>query len=146
MQHGKNIYFTFFFFFSALNFTGGWFRLKVAYDSSVIRSPGSLIAATRPLGRLTSRANLGRNKKIPSPVDADSQVRPGCRTAGASPDAISTDHRCCRALHELPSVLCNEREREPLHTLLVVMRVTVLNSNALYPIVVREEGSMSCSL
>ena len=46
----------------------------------------------------------------------------------------------------LRSVLCSEREREPLHTLLVVMHVTVLNSNALYPIVVEEEGSTSRSL
>ena len=38
---------------------------------------------------------------------------------------------------ELRSVLCNE---------LVVMRVTVLNSNTLYPIVMGEEGLMSCSL
>ena len=38
------------------------------------------------------------------------------------------------------------REREPLHPLLVVMRVTVVNSNSLYPIVVGEEGSMSCSV
>ena len=28
---------------SALNFTSGWFQLKVAYDSSVIRSPGTFI-------------------------------------------------------------------------------------------------------
>ena len=28
---------------SASNFTGGWFQLKVAYDSSVIRSPGTFI-------------------------------------------------------------------------------------------------------
>ena len=35
---------------------------------------------------------------------------------------------------ELQGVLCSERQREPLHTLLVIMRVTVLNSNALYPI------------
>ena len=28
---------------SALNLTGGWFQLKVAYDSSVIRSPGTFI-------------------------------------------------------------------------------------------------------
>ena len=46
-----------------------------------------------------SLANLGRNKKISPPVDADSQVHPGRRTAGASPDAISTGPRCCRALH-----------------------------------------------
>ena len=47
---------------------------------------------------------------------------------------------------ELWSVLCNERERESLHTLLVMMRITVLNSNALYTIVVGEEGLISCSL
>ena len=38
---------------------------------------------------------------------------------------------------ELRSVLCNEREREHLHILLF-MRVTVSNSNALYPVVVGE--------
>ena len=34
------------------------------------------------------------------------KVRPGCRTAGAGPDAISTGPRCCRALHahRAPSV------------------------------------------
>ena len=41
---------------------------------------------------------------------------------------------------EVRSVLCNERDKEPLHTLFVVMRLTVLNSNALYPIVVGGEG------
>ena len=35
---------------SALNFMGGWFRLIVEYDSSVIRSPG-----TRPRGRTPVR-------------------------------------------------------------------------------------------
>ena len=43
-------------------------------------------------------------------------------------------------------VLCNKRKGEPLHILLVVMRVTVSNSSTLYPIVVGEEGSISCSL
>ena len=52
-----------------------------------------------PLGKLTSRANQGRNKKIPPRVDADSQVRPRRRTAGAVPDAISTGLHCRRALH-----------------------------------------------
>ena len=56
-------------------------------------------ADTRPLGRSASRANQGRNKNIPSRVDADSQVRPRRRTARAGPDAISTSPRCCRALH-----------------------------------------------
>ena len=51
---------------SALNFTGG---------SSV--RPELPSAATRLFGRPTSRANLGRNKKISPPVDADSQVRTG---------------------------------------------------------------------
>ena len=34
---------------SALNFTGGWFQLKVAYDSSVIRSPGTPIHGYTPV-------------------------------------------------------------------------------------------------
>ena len=34
---------------SALNFTGGWFQLKVAYDSSVIRSPGTPIRGHMPV-------------------------------------------------------------------------------------------------
>ena len=34
---------------SALNFTGGWFQIKVAYDSSVIRSPGTPIRGHTPV-------------------------------------------------------------------------------------------------
>ena len=43
-----------------------------------------------PLGKPTSRASQGRNKEIPSPNEADSQVHPRRRTAGAGPSAIST--------------------------------------------------------
>ena len=42
-------------------------------------------AATRPLGKPTSRASQGRNKEIPPPNDVDSQVHPRRRTAGAGP-------------------------------------------------------------
>ena len=34
---------------SALNFTGGYFRLKVAYGSSVNRSPGTSIRSHTPV-------------------------------------------------------------------------------------------------
>ena len=34
---------------SALNLTGGWFQFKVAYDSSVIRSPGTSICGHTPV-------------------------------------------------------------------------------------------------
>ena len=34
---------------SALNFTGGWFQLTVAYDSSVNRSPGAPICGHAPV-------------------------------------------------------------------------------------------------
>ena len=34
---------------SALNFTGGWFQLEVAYDFSVIRSPGTPIRGHTPV-------------------------------------------------------------------------------------------------
>ena len=34
---------------SALNFAGGWFQLKVAYNSSVIRSPGTPIRGHTPV-------------------------------------------------------------------------------------------------
>ena len=34
---------------SALNFTGSWFQLKVAYDSSVIRSPETPIRGHTPV-------------------------------------------------------------------------------------------------
>ena len=36
---------------SALNFMGGWFQLKVAYDSSIIRSPGTPIRGHTPVGQ-----------------------------------------------------------------------------------------------
>ena len=55
-------------------------------------------AATRPLGKPTSRANQGRNKQIPPPNDADSKVYPRRRTAGAGPDANSTGSPRCFAL------------------------------------------------
>ena len=62
-------------------------------------------AATCPIGTPTSRANLGGNKKIPPPADADSQVRPGRGTAGGGPDAISNGPPSCYALdaHQAPS-------------------------------------------
>ena len=82
---------------SASNFTGGWFQLKVAYDSSVIRSLRTPTAATRPLCKPTSRACQGRNKEIPPQNDADSKVHPRRRTAGAGPDAISTGPSRCFA-------------------------------------------------
>ena len=53
--------------------------------------PGLPSAVTRPLGKPTSRANQGRNIKIPPPNDADSHFRPRYRTAGAGPD--ERDHR-----------------------------------------------------
>ena len=34
---------------SALNFASSWFQLKVAYDSSVVRSPRIPSASTRPV-------------------------------------------------------------------------------------------------
>ena len=34
---------------SASNFAGDWFQLKVAYDYSVIRSPGALIRGHTPV-------------------------------------------------------------------------------------------------
>ena len=34
---------------SVLNFAGSWFQLKVAYDSSVIRSPGTPIRGQTPV-------------------------------------------------------------------------------------------------
>ena len=34
---------------SALNFAGSWFQLKVAYDSSVGRSPGTSIRGHTPV-------------------------------------------------------------------------------------------------
>ena len=49
------------------------------------------------LGKPTSRANQGGDKKIPPLNDADSQVRPRRRTAGAGPDAISTGPPRCFA-------------------------------------------------
>ena len=54
-------------------------------------------AATHPLGKPTSRASQERNKEIPPPNDADSQVHPRRRTAGAGPDAISTGPPRCFA-------------------------------------------------
>ena len=73
--------------------------IDVVQDSPMTGSPGTPIRGTRPLGRPTSRANQGRNKKMLPPIDVDSQARPKRRTAGAGPDAISTGPRCCRALH-----------------------------------------------
>ena len=66
---------------------------------SALNFTGLPSAATHPLGRPTSRASQGRNEAIPPPKNADGQVRPRRRTAGAGPDAISTGPRCCRALH-----------------------------------------------
>ena len=60
---------------SALNFTGGWFQLKVAYDSSVILSPGT-------------GTSQEKTKKNPPPNDMDSRIRPRRRTTGEGPDAI----------------------------------------------------------
>ena len=34
---------------SALNIAGSWFQLKVAYDSSVVRSPGTPIRRHTPV-------------------------------------------------------------------------------------------------
>ena len=34
---------------SALNFAGNWFQLKAAYDSSIIRSPGTSIRGHTPV-------------------------------------------------------------------------------------------------
>ena len=34
---------------SALNFAGSWFQLKVAYDSSVVRSPGTPVRGHTPV-------------------------------------------------------------------------------------------------
>ena len=75
---------------------GSSLKSRTALPSSV--RPGRPSVATRLLGKATSRANQGRNKKIPALNDADSQVRPRHRTAGASPDAISTGPPGCYAL------------------------------------------------
>ena len=81
---------------SPLNFTDGWFQLKVAYDSSVIRSPDTFILGhTR--ARCTDKPHQPGEyyKKYPPPNDADSRSRPRCKTAGAGPDAISTGEPRC---------------------------------------------------
>ena len=76
---------------------GSSLKSRTTPPSSV--RPGFPSAATRPLGRPTSRASHGRNKAIPPPNDMDSQICRKRRIAGAGPDAISTGPRCCRALH-----------------------------------------------
>ena len=93
----------FFFFFWRGGKTAKWrvvgssLKSRTTHSSSV--RPRLPSAATRPLGRPTSHANQGRNKMVPPPIDADSQVRPRRRAAGADKDAISTGPRCCRAPH-----------------------------------------------
>ena len=76
---------------------GSSLKSRTTLPSSV--RPRLPSAGIRPLGRPASRAKQGRNRKIPHPVDADSQVCPRRRTASVGPDAISTGPRCCRALH-----------------------------------------------
>ena len=51
-----------------------------------------------PLSKPTSCANQERNKKIPPPNDADSQVHVGRRIAGTGSDAIFTGPPHCFAL------------------------------------------------
>ena len=70
----------------------------------------TISADTRPLRRPTSRANQGRNNKIPPPVN--SQVRRRRRIAGAGPDAISTG----------PPLL--PRSARPSSSLVFITRVT----------------------
>ena len=65
---------------------GSRLKSRTILPSSV--HPGLPSADTRPLDRPTSHANQGRNKKIPPPIDADSQARPRRRTVGAGPDAL----------------------------------------------------------
>ena len=79
--------------------------LKVAYDSSVIRSLGTSIRGRTPTWQPTSRATQGRNKQILPPNDADSQVYPRRGTAGAGPDAIPTGSPRCSSpdAHRAPS-------------------------------------------
>ena len=84
----------------------GWLvplKSRMTFPSSVRSELPS--AVTRPLGRPTSRASQARNKAIPPPDDADSQVRPRRRTAGAGHDAIPTGPPRCYALdaHQAPS-------------------------------------------
>ena len=54
--------------------------------TSLIRSPGTSIRGHTPVGQI----DQGRNKRIPSPNDARSQVHPRRRTAGAGPDVFYT--------------------------------------------------------
>ena len=75
-------------------------------------------AGTRPLGRPTSRANQGRNKKIPPPVDMDGQVRPG------RPSPPRTQDGGCRPRCDFywPPLL--SRSARPLSSLVFITRVT----------------------
>ena len=89
----------------ASRMVGSSLKARTTLPSSV--RPGLPSAATRLLGRTTSRASQGRNKAIPPPNDADSQVHPRRRSTGAGPDAISTGPRCCRALHAHRAPSCS---------------------------------------
>ena len=70
--------------FSALNFTSSWFQLKVAYDSFVIRSPGTPIRGHRPVKQAEWPRQPGEEQKDSSP-DRRRQPSPprtqdrGCR-------------------------------------------------------------------
>ena len=97
---------------SALNFTGGWFQLKVAYDSSVIRSPGTSIRGHT----LVRQANQPLQ-----PEEEQEDSSPGRR---GQPSPPKTQGHGCRPRCDFywPSLL--PRSAHPSSSLIFITRAT----------------------
>ena len=73
---------------SALNFTGGWFQLKVAYDSSVIRSPGTFIRGHTRARRTDKPQQSGEDQKESSPERRGQSNPPESQDRGCRPRCV----------------------------------------------------------
>ena len=70
---------------SALNFMGSWFQLKVAYDSSVIRSPGTPIRGHTPVRQAEWPRQPGEEQKNSSPDRRGQPSLPRAQDRGCRP-------------------------------------------------------------
>ena len=70
---------------SALDFTGGWFWLKFAYDSSVIRSPGTSSRGHKLARRNDKQHQPGQDQKESFPERRGQSNPPESQDRGCRP-------------------------------------------------------------
>ena len=97
---------------SALNFAGGWFQLKIAYDSSVIRSPGTPIRVHTPV----------RQNRLAAPTRGG--IKDSSPGRHGQPSPPETQDRGCRPCCDFYWTSWSPRSACPSSSLMIITSVT----------------------